>query len=284
MLQLVRIVLVLVPVQGLAFDFGQFTRCVPIPRHMGICQDVGYSEMRLPNYLGQSSLETQVVPHSERWRPLLETGCHPQARVFLCSLLAPICLDTFIQPCRSLCAAVRDGCAPVLACQGQAWPDVLDCDRFPGHDDMCLSATITHGNIVLKGLPRATCQDCPATEEFPSLKSTMDAICLNDFAVKAKLARRRFASTETEFEVEGRLEFVRQGPLLLYDTRTMLEQWLLINPHCAQALVRPGRAQLYLVTGRVRPDGTLALALLFPWHKKDVNLVAASRKWKHHQC
>uniref|UniRef100_A0A8C9WPC0 Sizzled n=1 Tax=Scleropages formosus TaxID=113540 RepID=A0A8C9WPC0_SCLFO len=265
---------------GLAFDFGQFTRCVPIPRHMGICQDVGYSEMRLPNYLGQSSLETQVVPHSERWRPLLETGCHPQARVFLCSLLAPICLDTFIQPCRSLCAAVRDGCAPVLACQGQAWPDVLDCDRFPGHDDMCGCP------VPLKDecLPRATCQDCPATEEFPSLKSTMDAICLNDFAVKAKLARRRFASTETEFEVEGRLEFVRQGPLLLYDTRTMLEQWLLINPHCAQALVRPGRAQLYLVTGRVRPDGTLALALLFPWHKKDVNLVAASRKWKHHQC
>lgn len=35
--------------------------------------------------------------------------------------------------------AVRDSCAPVLACQGHPWPDALDCDRFPAEEDMCLS-------------------------------------------------------------------------------------------------------------------------------------------------
>lgn len=46
---------------------------------------------------------------------------------------------SFIQPCRSLCVAVRDSCAPVLACQGHPWPEALDCDRFPAEDDMCIS-------------------------------------------------------------------------------------------------------------------------------------------------
>ena len=48
-------------------------------------------------------------------------------------------LSRFILPCRSLCTAVRDSCAPVLACQGHAWPQALDCDRFPAEEDMCLS-------------------------------------------------------------------------------------------------------------------------------------------------
>lgn len=78
----------------MAFDMGQSTRCVTIPNQMKVCKDVGYSEMRLPNFLGHSSLEGEVVPRSEDWRPLLQTGCHPQAQAFLCSLIAPVCLDT----------------------------------------------------------------------------------------------------------------------------------------------------------------------------------------------
>lgn len=78
----------------LAFDMGQSTRCVAIPNQMRVCKDVGYSEMRLPNFLGHSSLEGEVVPRSEDWRPLLQAGCHPQAQAFLCSLIAPVCLDT----------------------------------------------------------------------------------------------------------------------------------------------------------------------------------------------
>lgn len=89
---------------------------------------------------------------------------------------------------------------------------------------------------------------------------------------------------EPEFEVEGRVEFIRQGPLLPYDTQHLIQQWLLINLRCANVLVRPGRSQLYVLTGSVQLDGTLALTRLFPWHKKDAGIAVATRKWKHHRC
>ncbi|CAL8261007.1 unnamed protein product [Merluccius merluccius] len=271
------------PCLSTVFDLGQSTRCVAIPNQMKVCQNVGYSEMRLPNFLGHSSLEGEVVPRSEDWRPLLQTGCHPQAQAFLCSLIAPVCLDTFILPCRSLCVAVRDGCAPVLACQGHAWPEALDCDRFPAEEDMCLSPHPKF-SLVAKDLPKPACQNCPSVEEYPPMKTVLDTLCLHDFAVTAKLHRRRLPSGEPEFQVEGRVEFIRQGPLLPYDTQHLLQQWLLINLRCAHALVRPGRSQLYLIAGTVQPDASLAITRLFPWHKRDTSIATATRKWKHHRC
>uniref|UniRef100_A0A8C6TYP1 Sizzled n=1 Tax=Neogobius melanostomus TaxID=47308 RepID=A0A8C6TYP1_9GOBI len=231
-----------------AFDMGQSTRCVAIPNKMRVCKDVGYSEMRLPNFLGHSNLESEVVPRSEDWRPLLQTGCHPQAQAFLCSLIAPDCLDTFIQPCRSLCVAVRDSCAPVL-----------NCDRFPDEDDKCLSLSAE------TFLP-----NCPSVEHAPALKTVLDSFCQDDFAVTAKIHRRRVPTGDPEFEIEGRVEFIHQGPLLPYDTRHLLQQWLLINLRS----VRPHRG------GPVRRHS--GLKHVFPWHKKDVNVAVATRKWKHH--
>ncbi|XP_062849001.1 sizzled [Trichomycterus rosablanca] len=267
-----------------AFDLGQSTRCVPIPRQLSMCHDVGYSEMRLPNLLGHSSLDAEVVPRSGAWRSLMQAGCHPQAQAFLCSLIAPVCLDTFIQPCRSLCMAVKDSCAPVLACHGHSWPETLDCDRFPAQEEMCLTPLPKHISSFSKDLPQPMCQTCPSVEELPSLKTVMDAVCHTDFAVKAKLTRRRVASAEPEFEVDGKVEFIQRGRLLPYDTANLLQQWLLLNVRCAHALVRPGRAQLYLITGTMRADGTVELVHLFPWLKKDVHIASGTRKWKHHKC
>ncbi|XP_061774043.1 sizzled [Nerophis ophidion] len=266
-----------------AFDLGQSTRCVAIPHQMKVCKDVGYSEMRLPNFLGHSNLEGEVVPRSEDWRPLLQTGCHPQAQAFLCLLIAPVCLDTFIQPCRSLCVAVRDSCAPVLACQGHPWPEALDCERFPTEEDTCLSPHAKFSHFA-KDLPKAGCQNCPTVVEAPAMRTVLDAFCQHDFAVSAKLHRRRLLTGDPEFEVEGRVEFIRQGPLLPYDTHHLLHQWLLINLPCSNALVRPGRSQLYVLTGSVQADGILAITRLFPWHRKDANIAMATRKWKRHRC
>lgn len=102
--------------------------------------------------------------------------------------------------------------------------------------------------------------------------------------VRAKLSRRRLPFGEPEFEVEGWVEFIQQGPLLPYDTKSLLQQWMLINLRCAHTLVRPGRAQLYILSGTVKPEGTIAFKHLFPWHKKDINIAVATRKWKHHKC
>lgn len=103
-------------------------------------------------------------------------------------------------------------------------------------------------------------------------------------AVKAKLHRRRTASSEPELEVEGKVEFIQRGPLLPYNTANLLQQWLLLNLRCAHALVKPGRAQLYMITGTMSSDGTVELSHLFPWLKKDLHIAAATRKWKHHKC
>ena len=46
---------------------------------------------------------------------------------------------------------MRDSCAPVLACQGQTWPEALDCDRFPMQEDTCLSPHPKQNRHLAKG-------------------------------------------------------------------------------------------------------------------------------------
>ena len=68
------------------------SRCVPIPFSMALCQGIGYDTMRTPNLLAHES-PAEAVQQSSSWLPLLARECHSDARFFLCSLFAPICLD-----------------------------------------------------------------------------------------------------------------------------------------------------------------------------------------------
>ncbi|KAE8616030.1 hypothetical protein XENTR_v10008702 [Xenopus tropicalis] len=264
-----------------AFDIGLSTKCVSIPKEMAMCNDIGYSEMRLPNLMGHTSM-AEVVPKSAEWQNLLQTGCHPYARMFLCSLFAPVCLDTFIQPCRSMCVAVRDSCAPVLACHGHAWPESLDCDRFPAGEDMCLDTLSKEYQYSYKELPKPSCQGCPLIEDFFSHKTVLEAFCDNNFAVKVKLAKKKTTSGIYVYETEGPVEFIKQGLLLPYDTRTMIEQWLLINENCAQRLIR-NRPTVYVIAGDIH-HGKVSVNRVFHWQKKDSQLTLATRRWRHHKC
>lgn len=76
-----------------ALDIGLSTKCVVIPKEMGVCHKIGYSEMRLPNLMGHTSM-AEVIQKSSTWQHLVNTDCHPHVGTFLCSLFAPICLDT----------------------------------------------------------------------------------------------------------------------------------------------------------------------------------------------
>ena len=85
------------PILGMVLDGGQWepqasSRCVSIPANMALCQGLGYSNMRLPNLLGHEA-PGEAVQQSASWLPLLARECHPHARIFLCSLFAPVCLD-----------------------------------------------------------------------------------------------------------------------------------------------------------------------------------------------
>ena len=128
------------------YNFGQHelfykkNNCKPIPANLLLCHDIEYTEMRLPNLLGHETMN-EVLQQASSWIPLVQKQCHPDTRKFLCSLFAPVCLDDLdepIQPCRSLCESVKHGCAPVMSAFGFPWPKMLDCERFPLDNDLCI--------------------------------------------------------------------------------------------------------------------------------------------------
>lgn len=98
------------------------TRCMPIPPAMALCHDIGYTEMRLPNLLDHTTA-AEAIQQSVSWLPLLARECHPDARLFLCSLFAPVCLDRYDGG--SKVWGWRDP-SSVRACPGsaehQSWP------------------------------------------------------------------------------------------------------------------------------------------------------------------
>lgn len=128
------------------YNFGQHelfykkNNCKAIPANLLLCHDIEYTEMRLPNLLGHETMN-EVLQQASSWIPLVQKQCHPDTRKFLCSLFAPVCLDDLdepIQPCRSLCENVKHGCAPVMSAFGFPWPKMLDCERFPLDNDLCI--------------------------------------------------------------------------------------------------------------------------------------------------
>ncbi|XP_028934519.1 secreted frizzled-related protein 1-like [Ornithorhynchus anatinus] len=259
---------------GAALDLGSLTtKCVAVPAALGLCREPGRgpSEMRLPNLLGHRSL-AQAVPQAAGWQRLLPTRCHPHVRTFLCSLLAPVCLDAFIQPCRSLCVAVRDSCAPVLACWGRAWPESLDCDRFPD-EDLCLAPLSPGSKPSPKVLPPPACQSCPPLEELTSPWRALDLPCDGSFGMKAKLTRRKAGPGPPQLEVEGPVELSGRGRVSAAEARELLRRWLLINEDCARGLTRGPRVPAgYLLVGRVSDDGSFRVSRAHPWPRPDLPL------------
>lgn len=81
----------------------------------------------------------QVSEQAASWVPLQRVGCHPHAKLLLCSLFTPVCLERPIWPCRSLCLAVKAGCEQAMLRYGFPWPDMLACDKFPDDNDLCIT-------------------------------------------------------------------------------------------------------------------------------------------------
>ncbi|NXU57960.1 SFRP2 protein, partial [Turnix velox] len=264
------------------FDIGLSTKCVMIPKEMEMCHKIGYSEMRLPNLMGHTSM-AEVILKSTTWQHLVNTGCHPHLRTFLCSLFAPVCLDTFIHPCRSMCVAVRDSCAPVLACHGHSWPQSLDCHRFPADEDMCLASLTKEYKHLHQVLPKPVCQACPAVEEFFTHKRVLEVFCDNNFAVKVKLSKKITLFGDQEYNIECQVEFISQGSFLPYETQNMIQQWLLFNKNCTQRMSPTHRPMVYLLVGNIE-EGVILVNQVYRWQKRDSQLTLATQKWRYHKC
>ncbi|XP_007499887.1 secreted frizzled-related protein 5-like [Monodelphis domestica] len=257
------------------------SRCTYIPRSMALCYDIGYSEMRIPNLLEHETM-AEVIQQSSSWLPLLARECHPDARIFLCSLFAPICLDRIIYPCRSLCESVRDSCAPIMACYGYPWPEILQCDNFPIDHSLCISA-ISDETTESRRIPRASCQDCEL-EEARSPKEVLDTFCTSDFAVKVQISRRNQTSSSIfDCDMDSRLEVLKRGPLLPTEVQPRLKQWLEWDATCVHNLMRGTHTGAYIISGEVQGN-RLVVNKAYAWNKRNRNLHLAVRKWKHHRC
>ena len=93
------------------------------------CTELGYNMASFPNRLGhQYVIDASLVLN--QYFPLIQVKCSPQIAPFLCGLYLPRCNNT-APPCRSLCLQARRGCRPILEKFGFAWPEPLNCDKFP---------------------------------------------------------------------------------------------------------------------------------------------------------
>ncbi|KAJ7329646.1 hypothetical protein JRQ81_015820 [Phrynocephalus forsythii] len=267
---------------AMGFDFGLSTKCVAIPQEMAVCHEISFSEMRLPNLMGHTSL-TEAIAGFSNWESLVRTGCHPDARTFFCSLLAPVCLDRFIHPCWSMCMAVQKSCAPVLKCQGHLWPSGLNCDQFPSDEDSCLVSLHDEYKPLLTGFPKPTCQTCPPIREFFKHKR-VDNFCAKHFAVKVKLSRKVPVFSFQDDIMDCQVEAMNQeGMLLPYDACHAIGQWFLINENCTQQMMHPHHTMVYVVVA-TSEEGNIFVSHVYHWQRWGSELTSAMRKLIHRKC
>ncbi|CAL4186659.1 unnamed protein product, partial [Meganyctiphanes norvegica] len=106
------------------------TNCEEITIPM--CKDLPYNSTVMPNSLGHNSQEEAGLEVHQFW-PLVEIGCSPAMKLFLCSLYAPKCSSgsNVILPSRSVCTSAKTGCENIMRQYGFSWPKKMQCDLFP---------------------------------------------------------------------------------------------------------------------------------------------------------
>ncbi|KAK1336196.1 hypothetical protein QTO34_004000 [Cnephaeus nilssonii] len=137
-----RLLLVLL-LLGPAWGFGdeEERRCDPI--RISMCQNLGYNVTKMPNLVGHE-LQTDAELQLTTFTPLIQYGCSSQLQFFLCSVYVPMCTEKInipIGPCGGMCLSVKRRCEPVLKEFGFAWPESLNCSKFPpqnDHNHMCM--------------------------------------------------------------------------------------------------------------------------------------------------
>ncbi|XP_029000095.1 frizzled-3-like isoform X1 [Betta splendens] len=108
--------------------------CEPIRLRM--CQDLPYNTTFMPNLLNHYDQQTAALA-MEPFHPMVNLVCSDDLRMFLCALYAPVCTvyGRVSMPCRSICQRAQVECHKLMEVFGVAWPDDMDCSRFPECDE-----------------------------------------------------------------------------------------------------------------------------------------------------
>ncbi|KAF7211770.1 frizzled-3b isoform X1 [Nothobranchius furzeri] len=104
--------------------------CEPIRLRM--CQDLPYNTTFMPNLLNHYDQQTAALA-MEPFHPMVNLVCSADLRMFLCALYAPVCTEygRLSMPCRSICQRAKGECHKLMEVFGVAWPDDMECSRFP---------------------------------------------------------------------------------------------------------------------------------------------------------
>ncbi|XP_078468592.1 frizzled-3-like [Lampetra fluviatilis] len=114
-------------------DAHSLFTCEPVTLRM--CQDLPYNTTFMPNMLGHYD-QIAAAKAMEPFHPLVNLECSPELRPLLCAAFAPPCGggSEGASPCRPLCRRVLALCSRLADVFGVAWPDEMDCERFPDCD------------------------------------------------------------------------------------------------------------------------------------------------------
>ncbi|KAJ8365334.1 hypothetical protein SKAU_G00141650 [Synaphobranchus kaupii] len=257
--------------------YAKQPQCVDIPADLRLCHDVGYKRMRLPNLLDHETMP-EVKQQAGSWVPLLAKRCHGDTQVFLCSLFAPVCLDRPIYPCRSLCEAVRNSCAPVMEAYGFPWPDMLQCNKFPIDNDLCIPMQSAGGSATL--LPAS--KVCPPCDNELKADAIMEHFCASDFALKMKIKEVKKESGDRKLvAAQKKKKVLKMGALRKKDLKKLV-LYIKNGADCPCAQL-DGLGSSFLIMGR-KVDQQLLLTSIHKWEKKSKELKFAVKYMKSQQC
>lgn len=275
---------------------SQPVNCQGIPANMTLCQNIGYPKMKLPNLLGHETM-SEAIGQSNAWLPLLNISCHASSRLFLCSLFAPVCLDTpiSIYPCRSLCESVRRGCETVIEGRGFSWPPMLACDNFPLDNDMCISdqtqrrpapqpappSSSADASSPHQPSPRKEKEVCESQVCAPIHRRNVDVLdlyCQSDFVIKMKTKRMK-----PNIVLGKRVKHVYKTWRGTPEEMKLLRKPVLKLPSadgCCQKKIEKNKT--YLVMGNYRND-SLVVSYIHRWSKSKT-FRKLRRKFKRMSC
>ncbi|XP_008583450.1 PREDICTED: secreted frizzled-related protein 2 [Galeopterus variegatus] len=270
------------------FLFGQpdfsykRSNCKPIPANLQLCHGIEYQNMRLPNLLGHETMK-EVLEQAGAWIPLVMKQCHPDTKKFLCSLFAPVCLDDLdetIQPCHSLCVQVKDRCAPVMSAFGFPWPDMLECDRFPQDNDLCIPlASSDHLLPATEEAPKV-CEACKNKNDDDN--DIMETLCKNDFALKIKVKEITYINRDTKIILETKSKTIYKLNGVSERDLKKSVLWLKDSLQCTCEEMNDINAP-YLVMGQ-KQGGELVITSVKRWQKGQREFKRISRSIRKLQC
>lgn len=266
--------------------------CKPIPSTMGLCHNVGYREMRLPNLLGHDTLK-EAQQQAGSWVPLVSKHCHRDTKKFLCSLFAPVCLSELlepIRPCMSLCEGVRDGCVPVMSAFGFPWPEMLNCSQFPAGTELCIPPSGGSDDSLSENLDEKqeenietlVCDACRSTGQDEN--EILQNYCKNDFAMRLKVRESMVEGEDRKIVGEGKSRMLLRKNNHAEEEEAILRSalWLPGGGKCTCDELSDTSDTLLALANRA--GDRLVLSRVVRWQRGDKELRKLIRSIRKLQC